>query len=415
MTRCGLLTTALVMSAGVASAQEALRSALAGEAADQEHRRQWEAEAYTFKLKDFKLLASSSLGLDWNDNVTLNGSQEQQDDFILRPGVRLGASYPITQSQVLRLNVGFGYSKYFKHDELSTWNLTSDSGLSFDTYVKSFVFNLHDRFQYTQDSAREAAVANTGTYGNFQNTAGASVTWVPNDTTWTLGYDHLNYFSTSDEFERMNRATENFLARAGWRMDPRLTVGVEGTTSLTAYEQAILNDNTSYSAGVYADWQPGSRFHVQPRAGYSIFQFDQTSSNVSAQDLDSWYAGLNVSHQITDYVSYSVAAGREIRLGIESDALEDWYVRPSVRWALLQNVTLGAGFFFEHGKQSAGTLGHAAAETYDQYGGDFNAGYSIIRNLSMSLNYRLTVRDSNESSRNYTQNQVGLLFTYTFK
>ena len=41
-------------------------------------------ENYTFKKGDFRLLATPSLGLDWNDNVRTS-EQNKESDFILRP------------------------------------------------------------------------------------------------------------------------------------------------------------------------------------------------------------------------------------------------------------------------------------------------------------------------------------------
>jgi predicted porin len=114
-------------------------------------------------------------------------------------------------NSLLNLNVGFGYDKYFQHDELSTWRVDSGSELSFDIYVKDFSINLHDRFQYTQDSASQSAVAGTAEYGSIENTAGLLVTWDLSDVTIGLGYDHLNVMSPAQRFEYLDRASEMFL------------------------------------------------------------------------------------------------------------------------------------------------------------------------------------------------------------
>jgi hypothetical protein len=50
--------------------------------------------------------------------------------------------------------------------------------------------------------------------------------------------------------------------RAGLRVHPTVIAGVEATAAFTAYDQPVLNDNSAYTAGVYADWQAGSHFHV---------------------------------------------------------------------------------------------------------------------------------------------------------
>lgn len=98
--------------------------------------------------------------------------------------------------------------------------------------------------------ANEPSIANTGTYGRFQNTAGLSVTWDINEATLSLGYDHQNSLSTSSQFSYSDQATEMVVTRAEFQVHPRVTTGIEGTASFTAYDQMRLNDNISYSGGI---------------------------------------------------------------------------------------------------------------------------------------------------------------------
>jgi hypothetical protein len=408
------LAALMLLAARLATAQEALRSSLAGDAAAEARNLQLQSQPYTFKAGDFKLLVTPSLELDWNDNINLSRDNAEAD-FILRPLVALNASYPIGTYNLLNLSVAFGYDKYLIHDAYSQLRLDSGSELSFDVYVKDFWINFHDRFQYSQDPSQEAAVAGTGSgsYGTFKNTAGLSGTWDLEDVTLTLGYDHQNTRSLSSQFNQMNNSSELVVARAGLLVHPRMTVGVEGTASFMTYDQAVLNDNQQYSAGIYGDWRPGSYFSVQPRVGYTIFESGQTSSSVKGGNLASWYANLTLAHQVTDFLSYSLSAGHEIRPGIQSDAIEDSYIRPSVDWKVIKDVTLQTSLFYEHGAEGGGQQASLLEKNYDQYGGGLNLSYSPMKKVRISLNYRLTLRSSNVASREYKQNLVGLQMTYT--
>ena len=364
------LAAGLILAGRAAFGQEALRYSLAGEAAAQSRRLSPDSMPFTWKAGDFRLLMTPSISLEWNDNVRIN-QDNPQEDFIVRPVLGLAVSYPITQRNLLTLNVDVGYSKYLEHDELSTWYVSSGSALSFDVFVKDFLINLHDRFSYVQNSSQEAAVANTGTYGTFNNTAGLSTTWDLQDVTLTLGYDHQNMMSTSGGFRQTDHTSELFVARAGLRVHPKLTLGVEGTTSLTSYDQQQLNNSIDYSGGVYGEWRPGHYFTVAPRFGYTIYSFEQTSDipGVQASDQDAWYADFTVTHQPTEVLSYSLSAGHEIRLGIQSDAIEDYYLRPSATWSIFKNVSFSTSAFYEHGTQAGGRLPGFPAENYDWYRG----------------------------------------------
>jgi hypothetical protein len=228
----------------------------------------------------------------------------------------------------------------------------------------------------------------------------------------TVGYDHQNFISSSSEYEYTDRASELIVARAGFRFHPTVTAGVEATASFTTYDQTVLNDNSGYSIGVYADWRPGPYLRVQPRVGYTIYQFQHTSQTNRTSDLDSWYVDLTATHDISETVSYALSAGHEVRLGIEADAIEAWYCRPTVNWKIIKHTTLQTSLFYEHGKQGVGNVAGNLTETYDWFGGGFAISRPLMKRLTGSLSYRITLRSSDGANRDYTQNLVGLLLTY---
>ena len=407
-----LLAGPVVLSLKLAFAQEALQNSLAGDAAAEARSRQQQPQDYTVKSGDFRLLVTPSVGLDWNDNINRAHTGPLQD-FILFPKVGLNMSYPLTQRNWLRLDVTFGYKEYLEHSQYSSWYVQSGSALTYDIYVKDLWINLHNRFSYVQDASQQAAVANTGTYGTAQNTGGFNTTWDLQDVTLSLGYDHQNAWSTSPQFSYTDRASELVVGRGGFKFHPALTAGLEGTVAYTAYDQAVLNNNMAYSAGVYADWRPGNFFHVQPRVGYSIYQFDQTSQTIPASNQDAWYAGLTVTHELSDVVSYSLSAGHELTLGVYGDTIEDWYVRPALNLKIMRDLTLNATFSYQNGSQGMQAIPGAPSENYDWFTWGLRLGYPLAHQLALGLNYGLTYRTSNEGDRGYTQNVVGLTLTYT--
>jgi hypothetical protein len=421
----------LLLAAGAAPAQDSLRNSLAGDAAAEAQRQQIGSQPYTFKTGDFRLLAVPSLEMDWNDNVNISKTNAQSD-VILQPLLQLTGSYPLTQHNLLSLSLGVGYRDYLEHSTNSGMILTSGSQLSFDMYIKDFWINLHDRFSMTDDSSTEPGAAGTSRYGTFMNTAGQTTTWDLEDVVLTLGYDHQNSLSTSGQFSYLNHSAELPLARAGFKFNPQLTAGVEGSASFTTYDQAVLNDNQSYSAGLYANWKPGAYLQVQPRAGYATYQFQHTSQSaqifnvtpsgnlivtpagetIQTSDLNTWYADLTVSHQISQAASYALGAGHEVRPGIQADATEDWYFRPNITWTIIKDVSLNTSLSYEHGNQGAGNVSGNLTETYDWWGGGLTLGYQLMKKLQVGLNYRFTIRSSNTPDRDYAQNIVGITLTY---
>ncbi len=54
-------------------------------------------------------------------------------------------------------------------------------------------------------------------------------------------------------------------------------------------------------------------------------------------------------------------------------------------------------------------------ETYDWLGVGLGLSHPLTENLMATLRYRLTIRGSDRSSREYTQDLVGILLTYQFR
>jgi hypothetical protein len=148
------------------------------------------------------------------------------------------------------------------------------------------------------------------------------------------------------------------------------------------------------------------------RIGYTYYQFDDSSAFLRTGDVNSWYCDLTLRHDVAEAVSYSISAGHQLRLGVQSDIIDEWYVRPMVTWRVFKNISLNTYLSYEHGNQGEENLRGNLEETYDWFGGGVGANWPLLKRLTLGLNYRLTIRSSDLENRDYTQNLVGLLLTY---
>lgn len=417
---CSSVPLSVFLAATPARAQVALSDAMANEEAGKARARQEGAE-YTFKSGDFRMLLEPSLSVQYNDNINA-ASSGKEGDVVILPALGVVMSYPLSDRNLLQLNVTAGYNEYVKHSSLSSFYLQSGSVLSFDVYIKDILINLHDSISYVQSGTVSPQVAGTGTYGTFQNSAGLSADWTLRYLDITAGYDHQTTLATSSQFNDTDSSTESAYSRVGYKWNPKTTAGVEGTIGYTHYSQEVLNNNTSYSAGLYGDWHPDAFLEIEPRIGYTYEQFYQSSQSLQTSDLGTWYADLNISHQITRSINYSIDVGRNVGLGVQSDADEYWFVNSNLTWKFIRNFDLTPAVFFQHGTQGQGTtvLGPGTTnpvllqqtENYNQYGGSISFGYAITKRFDAQVSYTITQRTSNIADRGYTQNIVGLMLSY---
>jgi hypothetical protein len=425
------LIASLLLIARLAPAQEALRNSTAGDAAAEATHQQISSQDYTVKEGDFRLLVTPSLEFDWNNNVGLSKT-DQESDFILQPLLQLTASYPLTERNLLSLTLGVGYNDFLKYSENNSITISSSSQLAYDIFIKDFKFDIHDRIAMTDDPSTQPAISGTSQFGTLVNTAGLTTTWDLEDVVLSLGYDHQNTESTFSQFNYLDSSDELIVARAGLHFSSTLTAGVEATASYLTYAQEVLNNSEDYTVGVYGDYSPDSSFHVEPRFGYSIYQFQQTSESaqvfeltpsgvplviptgekIQTQNVSSWYASLTMSHQITKAINYSISLGHEVQPGIQSDLTEDYYFRPAIDWMIIKDLSLTTSVSYDRGTQGLGNVSGSLSETYEWWQGSVTVSYPLVKKLSLSLNYRYTLRSSNISVDEYAQNVVGIRLTY---
>src|SRR6266496_1136415 len=91
---CPWLVAVMALAVNLSPAQEALRNSMAGAAAAEARRLRPESLPFTFKTGELRLLATPSLGVDFNDNIN-TANTSPQSDFILKPMVQFNVNYPV--------------------------------------------------------------------------------------------------------------------------------------------------------------------------------------------------------------------------------------------------------------------------------------------------------------------------------
>jgi len=183
---------------------------------------------------------------------------------------------------------------------------------------------------------------------------------------------------------------------------------------LTAYDQHLLSDSLNYSLGAYADWQATAHLHFKPRVGYTFYTFSNPAQGITIPpDSGSYYFSLEMSHQLNEFTSLALEAGRQLRLGVNSDLIDLWYVRPSVGLRLFEKVALGLHFVYEQGTDSGNPV-YVPNEQYTLLGGGISVSCQLMRKVVLSLAYDYAVKSSDIPERNYHQNRIRLQVQYTF-
>ena len=358
-----------------------------------------------------QLQLGASAGASADDNVYQSQSHPQQD-LQLNSGLELGFLWPATPQSELRLNTGLGYSKYLETPENDRINIAPGSDLAFGIEFEDGRLIFFDQFSYAQEVRTVASVGGQGFIPRFDNTIGFRVEWSPNRWILSTGYSHDTYLSDDNLYQYLNRGSEYLFVRGGHRIVQDTQAGLEASASLTAYELHLQSDNTSYSFGPFVEWQITHFIKATARGGYTVYNFDAAPGQPS-HALSSYYASLEVSHQLTDFITHSLSISRSINLGLNSgnNYSEEWSASYSVNWAATHFLGLHLGFSYALGDQP---LQFSVNENYRHF--DISPGltYQLTRKLDVSLNATHTERFSNIDGSAYQGNRVGIQIHYKY-
>lgn len=398
---------AVAMQTRTASAQEALRSSLAGQAAVEAKKQALANQVYNVEWGPISLKLQTSLETAATDNVRLTRTN-RQDDLSFRPSVNLLSVWRVSEKNQLSLTVGGGYTKYLHATDYDNWFLAPNSDLSFDVYVGDFLINLHDRFSYSQEVDMDPSVSGVGSISRFQNLSGVDVTWDLNKAKFSVGYDHSIYVSQEEEYSYQDYAAELFSSRASFELNPTLITGVELGGGIKNRKEDVLNDNQHVSGGPFVFTQLSQYSQVRASVGYVAYFFDSNATSTNQSTADAFYADVAFKQRVNSWLSHTLTVGRQLQSGDYSDTIDTFYVRYDAQWGIFRYANVNSFLSYERVEQE-GQL----EELANRYGFGLSLSRTLTEHLSGRLDYQFYLRDS-DIDQDYLQNRLVLDLIYSF-
>ena len=399
--------------ASLVRGQDALRNAVREDTAYQGRQTSARAEPSGWKAGPVYFTPSVSFAMEFNDNV--RNSQVKENDVILTPGVHVRGLWVATDRSRISFGVGYAYTKYLKHSDLTRGSVSPDSELAYDFSVKDVVLSVYDNFSYSQETISQASLSGVASLPRYDNTVGTRVTWNPNEATFSVGYAHQNFVTLGGTNSLLDRVGEQLTMRAGYRLYPETTAGLEGTAAWTDYSGAAQRDNLNLTLGPFLEWKARPWLGIKLRASYVHYQFTPTNSIDHPASLNSYYGSLDIDHQLTKYISHNLGFSHDFQPSFSQggDYVETTRIRYSISHAVRENTTLGLNLSYEVGQQPGGAV-LGGNEDFNRAGIGLSLRQSLTKKLSASLGYDYSNRKSSLQSRTYDQNRVTLSLSYTF-
>jgi hypothetical protein len=390
-----------------------------------------EEEKYNLALGPVRFSVAAGVGVEFNDNIRLS-ENDRESDIILRPSLSLDSSWQISEMNTLRFSIGASYAKYLNNSEYDSESvlLSPNSVIAFTMQIGEVQLTFRDRFSYQEDPFDLPTVSDRATYRRAENTAGVQADWAVNENIKvTAGYDHYNLWTFDEDFESLDRSMETVYLRPSVAVGPSVTVGLHTSASFINFESREESDARNYMIGPFVEVAFTENTRAYLEAGFQKFDFSGSDDNDSDDfedfddidefddiddigdngDSNSFYVKAEVVNRMSDVFTQRFGFTKTTEIGFNTSYYDLYHAEYAAEFKLSESFVLNPTVFFEY-YETSGDI----AEEAKRFGAALGLRYILTPSLTLGVDYRFIIKNSNLPDLDYYQNLVLLSLYYSF-
>ena len=128
-----------------------------------------------------------------------------------------------------------------------------------------------------------------------------------------------------------------------------------------------------------------------------------------SSDAGGVYFKIELSQKVGPIFEHAITASRTAELGFATNSYELYHFEYSANFKGIRNTEIGPLLFYEH-YETSGNL----SETADRYGAAIGIRHHLTNSITLGLDYRFLLKNSNLPNADYYQNIVFLSAYYRF-
>jgi hypothetical protein len=378
-------------------------------------------EKYNFRLGLVDFVVAAGIGVEFNDNITLSSSDEISD-IIIRPEVNIEGVLRVSELNTLRFGLGLGYAKYVDNSQFDSDSviISPTSSLVWSAKAGALTFTVKERLSYQEDPFDLPVLSNIATYKRWENQAGIQIDWDATEySRVSVGYDRFDLSAKDETFAAQDRTIHTVYMRPSVDISPRVTVGLNGSMSWTNYSENVQADGTTVLVGPYVQVKLSDVTDFYAEVGWQKSDFDggtrqqivdqgtgATFIVEDNQDTEQLYFKAQISNRPSENFRHSLTASRTAESGLGSNFYDLYHFEYTADWLIRENTSITPTAFYEI-YETSGT----APEEAHRLGLALGIHHMISNSLTLGLDYRFLMKDSNRPDSDYKQN-LGMFSLY---
>jgi len=370
-------------------------------------------------------VVAAGIGVEFNDNINLS-EHDRLSDIILRPSLDVEGVWRISDTNRIRFGVGLSYAKYLDHSEYDSDSvlISPNSAIAWTFKTGAFTITLRERLSYEEDPFDLPTLSGVANYGRWENQAGIQVDWDLNESTKiSFGYDRYDLWATDDNFTSQDRGIDTIYIRPSYQLNPYLTIGLHTSVSWVDFSEDVQADSLVYMIGPYILWKVNDYMDVYAEVGYQRSNFDGGTTEfvvtdrsdvvvgeaIDTEDSSSFYAKLELRHRPSENFRHKIMASKTTEVGFGTNFYDLYHIEYTADWKVAENTSISPTLFYEYYETSGSLNEHA-----HRFGAAIGIHHILSEHLTVGLDYRFLLKDSDVPDTDYYQNLALVSLYYKF-
>ena len=364
-----------------------------------------------FQLGGLKIDVGGSLAWTYNDNIDF-AETTGQSDHIVRPGITLSGSMPLTERNSLNLSLDVGYNAYLDNSALNFLDIRAgnSSEIAVDFFIgEDWTVTIFDRPSLSQDAIDSPQISGVADFGRFENTVGIVGFKELANFDLTLGYEHYNYWALPTAQRNLDRQSEIGYVSVGLTPSDAWRWSLNASGSIDNFRQNNLNDAVQFSIGPAVKWQVSEFISADAAVGYTRRDSESGGTVGDLEDASAPFAMFGLNHRVNERLSHRFTFTESITPGTASNFIQTTALNETISLALSEKLNVNVPLGVQFGEESGG------GQDFNRYQVGVNFGYKLGQKATARFSYDWLKKDAkNVVGLDYTQNRVMFSLNYDF-